>query len=102
MHAAGGRGLKLVAADGAVDQTADFARINPGHFDRFPATVDALIARPRTAGPEPPLADAAHQLQAAFGQFQAAVERLQAPLDLVARDDLIGNLVAERLDANVA
>src|SRR5437773_3888706 len=101
MHATSGSRFELVAADGAVNQAADLARINAGRLDRFASAFDAFFARSHAARPKPPLANSTHQLQATFWQPQTAIQRLQAAFDLVAGDGLVGNRIAERFDADV-
>ena len=49
----------------------------------------------------PALANAAHQLQPAFGQTQARVERFKPPLDVVAGDDFVRQRIAERFEADM-
>src|SRR3954465_12881492 len=102
MHAASRRRLKLIAANRAMDEAAEFARVKPGRLNRFSAALDAFIARARATGPQPPLANAAHQLQATFGQLQPAIERLQSPLDFFARNNFVRDRIAKRFDTNVA
>src|SRR4051794_4159911 len=100
MDAAGTRRLKLIAGDGAVNQAADFKRIDRGGLNRLATAGDAFFARPRAAGPQPPLADAAHQLQATLRQPQPAIEGREPPLDVVTADDFVRERISERFDAD--
>src|SRR4051794_2592084 len=102
MDAAGGGRLELVAADGAVDQAADLLRVDCSSFDGVAAAHDALVAGLHSPRPEAPLADAAHQFQAAFGELQALIQGREAAFDVVAGDDFFGNRVAKRFEADVA
>ena len=59
-----------------------------------------IAAGPRAGRKEPPLADARHQLEPAFGQPQPLVERRQTPLQLGGRDHLVRQRVPKRFKTN--
>src|SRR5262249_15934979 len=65
------------------------------------AADDARLTGLHSAGPQPPLADSAHQLQATFGKFQAAIERLEPAFDLFAGNNLVRQRVAKRFQTDI-
>ncbi len=101
VHAAGRGRLEIVAADRAVDQGADLRAVDAGRrdgplgaFRRFSRWAACPAARSaarecRSSVPAGPRAAA------------AAVERLEAGFELVGGDDLVGQRVGERFEADV-
>ncbi len=101
MHAAGGGRFDEVATDGSVDQGADLAFVDAGLANGLVGRLDALFAGTHPRRPETPLANARHQFQPPLGQAKPPVERRKSGLDLVRRDDLVGQRIGQRFNTNV-
>lgn len=97
MHAAGRSRLHEVAADRAVNQTADLPPVDARDAQGLFARLDAFCARPNVGRPEPALANARHKLQPSLGQPQACVERFEPLLDVGRGDDLFGQRVSDQI-----
>src|SRR5687768_3644025 len=91
----------MVAANRTMNQGTDQLPIDARALDRALAALNALFARQCVNRPEPPLANAAHQLQSSLRQPEPLVERRQAVFDLGGRDDLLRQGVAKGLQTNV-
>ena len=101
MDAASGGRLQEIAADRAVHQGADLLPVDARTIERLRGRLDAFFARRNIGQPETPLADARHQFQPSLGQSQSRVERFEPRLDLGRGDDLLGQRVGDRFEANV-